>query len=154
MSSGSEVTQTIDIDAPPEAVFAVALDPERLGDWVTIHRELLSFDAGEPRAGMEMEQRMSLRGAQFKVTWELVACEPPLHAEWKGRGPARSKAETEYTLEALPGGGTRFHYRNDFKAPLGPLGAVAGKALVGGVPEKEAIASLKALKSLVESAGS
>ncbi len=147
----SEVRTSIEIDAPPEVVFDIALDPQRLGDWVTIHRELLSADSGPPRAGMEMQQRMSLRGAAFKVSWELVACERPLHAEWKGRGPARSKAETEYTLEALPDGGTRFSYRNDFKAPLGPLGAVAGNALVGGVPEKEAIASLQALKELVES---
>jgi uncharacterized protein YndB with AHSA1/START domain len=147
----SEVRTSIDIDATPEQVFDVALDPERLGDWVTIHRELLSVDGGEPRKGMEMQQRMSLRGAQFRVSWELVACERPVHAEWKGRGPARSKAETEYTLEELPDGGTRFSYRNDFKAPLGPLGAVAGNALVGGLPEKEAIASLKALKQLVES---
>ncbi len=146
----SEVKTSIDIDASPEDVFDVALDPKRLGDWVTIHKELLSADEGEPREGMEMQQRMSLRGAQFKVTWELVACERPLHAEWKGRGPARSRAETEYTLEALPDGGTRFHYRNDFKGPLGPLGKVAGNALVGGIPEKEAIASLKALKTLLE----
>ena len=147
----SEVRTSIDIDAPPEAVFDVALDPQRLGDWVTIHRALISADPGPPRAGMAMHQRMSIRGAPFKVTWELVTCERPTRAEWRGRGPARSRAETEYTLEALPGGGTRFSYRNDFKAPLGPLGAVAGNALVGGVPEKEAIASLAALKRLVES---
>jgi len=148
----TEVHTSIDIDAPPEVVFDIALDPARLGDWVTIHRKLLSADAGPPREGMAMQQRMSLRGAAFKVTWKLVACERPGHAEWKGRGPARSKAETEYTLEALPGGGTRFSYRNAFKAPLGPLGAVAGNALVGGLPEKEARASLAALKRLAESA--
>lgn len=146
----SEVRTSIDIDASPEVVFDIALDPRRLGDWVTIHKELLSADTGPPREGMEMQQRMKLRGAQFKVSWELVACERPSRAEWKGRGPARSKAETEYLLEARPGGGTRFSYRNDFKAPMGPLGAVAGNALVGGVPEKEAIASLAALKSLCE----
>jgi len=146
----SEVHTVIDIDAPPEVVFDVALDPERLGDWVTIHRKLLGADAGPPHEGMEMQQRMCLRGVAFKVRWELVACARPTHAEWKGRGPARSKAETEYTLEALPDGGTRFSYRNDFKAPLGPLGAVAGNALVGGLPKKEAIASLAALKALVE----
>lgn len=147
----AEVTTSIDIDAPPEAVFAVALDPHRLDDWVTIHRELISADEGAPAEGMQMEQKMVLRGAAFKVKWTLVACEDGRHAEWHGKGPARSKAETEYTLTPLDGGGTRFDYRNDFKAPLGPLGKVAGNALVGGLPEKEAIASLKALKSLVES---
>ncbi len=146
----SEVRTSIDIDATPEKIFDIALDAQRLGDWVTIHKELLSADDGPPRAGMKMQQRLVLRGAPFKVKWVLVACERPLHAEWKGGGPARSKAETEYSLEALPDGGTRFSYRNAFTAPLGPLGAVAGNALVGGLPEKEAIASLKALKVLVE----
>lgn len=146
----SEVRTAIDIDAPPEVVFDVALDLERLADWVTIHRKLLRADAGPPHEGMKMQQRLCLRGVAFKVSWELVACARPTHAAWRGRGPARSKAETDYTLEALPGGGTRFSYRNDFKAPLGPLGAVAGNALVGGLPKKEAIASLTALKALVE----
>ncbi len=146
----SEVTTSIDIDATPEEIFDIALDAQRLGEWVTIHRGLLSADDGPPQTGMKMEQKLSLRGASFKVKWELAACERPVHAEWKGKGPARSKAETEYALEALPDGGTRFSYRNSFTAPLGPLGAVAGNALVGGLPEKEAIASLKALKKLVE----
>ena len=36
----SHVTAEIQIDAPPEKVWAVALDPKRLGEWVTIHRKL------------------------------------------------------------------------------------------------------------------
>lgn len=146
----SEVHSFIEIDATPEEIFDIALDAQRLGDWVTIHKKLLSADDGPPREGMKMEQRLVLRGAPFKVSWELAACRRPTHARWKGRGPARSKAKTEYALEALPDGGTRFSYRNAFTAPLGPLGAAAGNALVGGLPEKEAIASLKALKALVE----
>jgi len=47
-------------------------------------------------------------------------------------------------------GGTAFAYRNDFKAPLGPLGAVASRALVGGIPEREANRSLARLKELIE----
>jgi hypothetical protein len=83
------------------------------------------------------------------VHWELVACDAGRHAEWHGRGPARSRAETEYRLTAVDGG-TRFDYRNDFKAPLGPLGAVASRAIVGGLPRREADASLRRLKALVE----
>lgn len=147
----NEVNVSIDIDAPPEAVFDLMLDPDRLQDWVTIHRKLCAADAGPPREGSKMKQRLVLRGAPFTVNWELVACDRPRHAQWNGKGPARSKAETEYTLTQLPGGGTRFAYRNEFKAPLGPLGAVAGNALVGGLPEKEATASLQKLKKLLES---
>lgn len=142
------ITQ-VDIDVPPEAVWAVVMDVERLAEWVSIHRGLGEHSADAPAVGAWMEQSLALRGARFKVRWELVRCDAPHIAEWHGRGPARSKAETEYRLEARDGG-TRFHYRNEFKAPLGPLGAVASKALVGGLPEKEAHASLAALKRLLE----
>lgn len=143
------ITQ-IDIAAPPEAVWAIVMDVERLHEWVSIHRGLGEHTSGKAAVGAKMEQTLTLRGAKFKVEWELARCEAPFVAEWKGKGPARSKAETEYRLEQIEGG-TRFRYRNEFKAPLGPLGAVASKALVGGLPEKEALASLAGLKKLAES---
>jgi hypothetical protein len=97
-----------------------------------------------------MEQTLCLRGVNFKVHWELVECKHPFHAEWHGRGPARSHAETEYRLAENGSGGTRFGYRNEFRAPLGPLGAIASRAIVGGLPKREADASLRRLKALVE----
>ena len=140
----SEVVTSIDIDAPPERVWQTVMDPERLGEWVTIHRRLLSHSDDE------MEQVLCLRGANFKVHWHLAEHDEPNHAEWHGRGPARSHAETEYRLADNGRGGTRFDYRNEFKAPLGPLGALASRALVGGLPAKEADASLRRLKALIE----
>ena len=139
----SEVVTSIEIAAPPEEVWEVVMDPTRLGEWVTIHRKLVSHSDDK------MEQVLCIHHVNFHVKWDLTTSDRPHHAEWKGKGPARSKAETEYTLTAVDGG-TRFEYRNEFKAPLGPLGAAASKALVGGVPEREANASLQKLKALVE----
>jgi hypothetical protein len=48
------------------------------------------------------------------------------------------------------GDGTRFHYLNEFSPPLGPLGNAASRALVGGVSQREAQASLQRLKALIE----
>jgi carbon monoxide dehydrogenase subunit G len=149
----SAVETSIDIAAPPEAVWALAMNPERLGDWVTIHRRLDDHDDGRPQTGYSMEQTLCLRGVNFKVKWELVRCEQPFHAEWHGRGPARSHAETEYRLSANGDGGTSFGYRNEFRAPLGPFGAVASRAIVGGLPQREADASLQRLKALAEKNG-
>jgi carbon monoxide dehydrogenase subunit G len=145
----SEVTMSIDIKAPPENVWELVMDPHRLKEWVTIHKKLISVDDGPPKSGTKMHQQMVLRGAPFKVKWELAECDPPRLAHWKGKGPAGSHAETEYRLSAIDGG-TRFDYRNSFDAPMGPLGAAASKVLVGGVPQREAKASLEALKALLE----
>lgn len=146
----SEVVTTIAIAAPRADVWALCMDPDRLADWVTIHRKLHAHSDGPLRTGSTMKQRLCLRGVSFDVSWELDACRAPEHAEWHGRGPARSRAETEYRLEDDGDGGTLFHYRNSFKAPGGPLGAVASRALVGGLPQREADASLKRLKALAE----
>ena len=140
----SEVTTSIEIDAPPEAVWKVVMDPTRLHEWVTIHRKLESHDEAH------MDQVLCLRGVNFHVKWQLEESRRARYARWLGRGPARSRAETEYQLAETADGGTRFHYRNEFKAPLGPLGAAASRALVGGVPDREATATLRKLKALVE----
>jgi uncharacterized protein YndB with AHSA1/START domain len=149
----SEVHTSIEIAVPVTDVWDLIMDPRRLHEWVTIHRALHSSSGGAPREGYEMDQTLALRGAPFRVHWKLVRCDTPVHAEWHGRGPARSHAETEYRLTSLDGGTrTRFDYRNVFKAPLGPLGAVASRALVGGLPRREADGSLARLKSLLEPA--
>lgn len=145
----SKVTAEIQIDAAPSAVWAVALDPERLREWVTIHRDLGSHDSGAARVGFKMTQTLSLRGAPFRVDWSLVRCEEYAAAEWHGEGPAGSRAETEYTLTARDGG-TWFAYRNEFRAPLGLLGRVAQRAIAGDIPRVAATRSLERLKALCE----
>jgi uncharacterized protein YndB with AHSA1/START domain len=146
----STVTASIEIAAPPGLVWQVAMDPRRLGEWVTIHRHLRDGDEGPPRVGFRMDQQINLRGVNLDVHWRLVQCEPDRLAVWEGCGPARSRARTEYHLGATADGGTHFDYRNEFHAPLGPLGAIASRALVGGIPEREATRTLERLRQTVE----
>lgn len=145
----SAVEVELFIDAAPEKVWEVALDPARLGDWVTIHRSLGDHDDPPAFKGFRMEQTMTLRGVPLTVDWELVRCEEPTYAEWAGKGPARSRATTSYRLTPQDGG-TLFAYFNEFKTPLGPLGAVAQRAIAGDMPESEAIASLERLRKICE----
>ena len=145
----SLVETSIDLDASPETVWDVVMDPKRLQEWVTIHRRLGRVDSGPPCRGFEMEQIINLRGVTIKVSWTLTDCRPGELAVWKGRGPARSSAHTEYRLSPQGEHGTRFDYRNEFIAPLGPLGAAVSRALVGGIPRREADRSLERLRALV-----
>lgn len=143
------VEVSIDIAAPLESVWDLAMDPQRTLDWVTIVRGVCDVDDGPLRRGFRMKQQMTLRNVPFSVQWELVDLDVPRYARWHGKGPARSTALIVDRLTAVDGG-TRFVYFNEFKAPFGVLGTVASRALVGGIPETEARESLNRLKALAE----
>ena len=127
----------------------MVMDPDHIEDWVTIHRRLVHADEGPPRVGFQMDQQIHMRGVHLEVHWRLVDCRSDELAVWEGRGPARSHARTEYVLTA-ENGGTRFDYRNEFRAPLGPVGAIVSRALVRGMPEREATRSLDRLRRHLE----
>lgn len=145
----STVSVSRHLPAAPERVWETVMDPDRLGEWVTIHRGLRHADGGPARVGYEMSQQIHLRGVTLEVHWELVECTPARLAVWEGRGPAHSRARTEYALRPEDGG-TRFDYRNEFHPPLGAIGALASRALVGGMPEREASRTLERLGDLLQ----
>ena len=145
----SLVTASTRIAAAPADVWNMVMDPYSLGDWVTIHRRLVHADEGPPRVGYEMDQQIHLRGISLDIHWTLVECRPSELAVWEGRGPARSRARSEYILSE-EGDGTRFDYRNDFRPPLGPVGALVSRALVGGMPAREAKRTLDRLRGHLE----
>jgi len=111
----SVVVASIHIQAPASRVWDLVMDPARLGDWVSIHRKLIRADDGRVQAGYRMDQQIHIRGVSVDVHWTLVKCEPAQLAVWEGRGPARSRARTEYVLRE-DGDGTQFDYRNEFHA--------------------------------------
>lgn len=145
----SLVTASIRIAAPPADVWKLVMDPSCLSKWVTIHRKLIHADDGPPRVGYTMDQQIHMRGVSLEVHWTLVDCRPGERAVWEGRGPARSRAHSEYILSAQDGG-TRFDYRNEFRPPLGPVGALVSRTLVGGMPEREAMRTLERLRAHLE----
>ncbi|MGH2864462.1 MAG: SRPBCC family protein [Solirubrobacteraceae bacterium] len=146
----SLVEASILIAATPAQVWEVVMDSACLHEWVTIHRKLVHADDGPPTVGYRMDQQIHLRGVSLEVHWELVECREAALAVWDGRGPARSRAHSEYILEDTGEGATRFDYRNEFSTPLGPVGALVSRALVGGIPEREANRTLERLRAHME----
>jgi uncharacterized protein YndB with AHSA1/START domain len=141
------------IDASIQRVWETVMDPSRLKDWVTIHRDLADVSSQPLTTGSTMDQVLSLRGVNFHVHWTLVDVRPPQLAQWEGRGPAHSHAVIRYELAEEGDEATTFEYTNEFKAPGGVLGSMASRVIVGGVSEREANNSLARLKTLVERSG-
>ena len=145
----SVVIASIDIAAPTQDVWDHIMDPSKMREWVTIVERIDRADPGPIRPGFRMSQTLHLRGVNFKVHWTLEELDAPHFARWEGVGPARSTAFTENRLTERDGR-THFDYRNEFRTPFGPLGAAASRVIVGGIPEKEANASLRRLREILE----
>lgn len=146
----STVHVHIRIEAPVERVWETIMDPNRLGEWVTIHRRLKEVSAEPEKRGATMEQVLHMRGVSFNVHWTLVEVNPPARAVWEGRGPAHSRAQIRYELSGDDDGHTDFDYTNEFSPPGGALGRVASRVIVGAASEREAGGSLHRLKTLIE----
>jgi uncharacterized protein YndB with AHSA1/START domain len=146
----STVHVTIEIDAPIERVWETVMDPDRLGEWVTIHRFVKHVSDHPLEDGSTLQQGLHVRGVSFHVNWTLTEVRAPRRAEWEGRGPAHSRATIRYALSGDGDGPTKFEYTNEFNLPGGRLGALASRVIVGAASEREANNSLNRLKALLE----
>jgi len=144
-----KVERETKMKAPPQEVYDVVMDPQRLEDWVTIHHHLVDAPSGTLEKGSKLTQCLKLAGRKFKVRWTVVENSPCERVVWEGKGPMRSHARAVYELSPDDDGGTKFSYRNEYDLPGGPLGRMAGAA-VKRVTSRELDGSLKRLKKLVE----
>jgi carbon monoxide dehydrogenase subunit G len=145
-----KVVRDITIDAAPEDVWKVLMDPNRLADWVSIHQKLKDHPEGILTEGDHLTQCLRLMHKNFDVKWKVKQADKPRKAVWEGRGPVRSKASVVYELEPNGNGGTRFHYVNEFKSPGGPFGSFIADRAFQGTSEREADKTLDTLKGLFE----
>jgi carbon monoxide dehydrogenase subunit G len=146
----STVHATIQIDAPKERVWETIMDPDRLKDWVTIHRAVRDVSDHPLKQGSTMQQVLHMRGVSFHVNWRVVKLSAPNRAEWEGHGPAHSGAKISYALSGDGDGPTKFEYMNEFNVPGGRLGSFASRVIVGAHSQREANNSLQRLKELLE----
>jgi uncharacterized protein YndB with AHSA1/START domain len=144
----ASVNTSIDIAAPPERVWQMVTDLDRLDEWVSIHRDFPTPPPATVEQGTRFKQTLAVAGTPFAVEWTAVEVDGPQKLSWEGTGPAGTSARTTYSLAAQDGG-TRFAYENEFKLPAGQVGEAAG-GVVSGHAEREANDSLARLKSLVE----
>jgi uncharacterized protein YndB with AHSA1/START domain len=149
---GDVVSQSIEIEAPIERVWDLVMDPDRLGEWVTIHDSVSDVPEGDLENGSRFRQRMKLKGVPLKVSWCVVECEAPRRARWIGEAAAGAKAEIVYDLSTR-NGVTTFDYQNEFELPAGKAGKLAGRAFNAMSGDREARRSLARLKKILEDEG-
>src|SRR3954449_1303811 len=90
------VRTTIDIDAPPEAVWEYVMNPSNSKEWVTIHRSMKGHSSGALREGYEMHQCLHLRGVNFDTSARSAA---------RSAASARAAAHREEQARAVRAAG-------------------------------------------------
>ena len=97
-----KIERSIDLAAPREKVYELLMDPDRLGEWVTIH-EGFEGAPDELSEGAEMTQHLKVAVRGFTVRWKVSEEDRPARVKWDGPGPARSTALGVYHLEECGG---------------------------------------------------
>jgi uncharacterized protein YndB with AHSA1/START domain len=143
------VRTSVDIDAPPQRVWDVVMDPRLLHLWVTTHLGVADVPK-QLSSGSSFEQSLKLAGKSFDVRWTVMQADEPWRAEWLGEGPFGSRAKVIYELERLDDKGTRLGYESEFELPAGVLGRAAGRLVGSSRARQEAARSLEKLKLLLE----
>src|SRR2546425_1585572 len=115
-----ELRAEIEIDAPPERVWAVLLDFERFPDWNPFIRSI----RGQARVGSRLDVLLGASGARpmrFRPTVKAVI--PNRELRWLGRLglPRLFDGEHIFQIEPLGSMRTRFIQREQFRGLLVPL---------------------------------
>ena len=144
----ANVRTSIDIEAPVQDVWGLVTDLDRLGDWVSIHRDFPEPPPKQVQQGTSFRQTLAVAGTSFPVEWTATDVDGPQRLAWEGAGPAGASARTTYSLTEQ-NGGTRFEYENEFRLPAGEIGEAASSVVLG-YATREADESLSRLKQLAE----
>ncbi len=143
-----KVESSIDVDASPEEVYGLVMDPSRLGDWVSIHDRLEEAPDGELDRSSELDPAPEGRRSALHCALARDRGRPR-HARGVGRpGPASHTRACTYDF-ADRDGGTRSRYMNEYDLPGGVAGKLGGRA-VSRVAKREVERSLERLKQLAE----
>jgi len=139
-----EVTSTLDIPAAPQAVWDVATDLSRYGEWNISHT---GFPDGTPATeeGTTFREQITIMGMPGEATWTISETVAPERTVWTGAGPMGITLGTRLEL-AASGDGTTVSISVSFDG--GPLAGPMG-ATVAASAEKGAAQSLEKLAALV-----
>jgi carbon monoxide dehydrogenase subunit G len=138
------VTNTTELPAPPEEVWAKLANPTTFKDWLTTHNGLAEGGEGQLSQGDTFKEKVKIMGMPGEVAWTVEECDEPRRLVLDGKGPMGTKMRTAYEL--TPNGeSTTIAYEAEFGgAALGPMAGPLEKA-----SKQSADESLENLKQLL-----
>ena len=126
------VRTEVEVDAPPEDVWAVVTDPANLPHW---DRHIESVEV-VPKAGLSPGATyvvvVRFMRVRARVKAEVLEWSPPSHARIRLSGPVDATVDT--AVDPLPNGRSLLRHEVDYRFRGGAFGRLAARSLrvVGG----------------------
>jgi hypothetical protein len=147
----AQLDASVFIRATPERVWDVIADVPGQASWMVDVRKLEFPGEQRSGAGTVVQVTSDLFGLPLvHDTMRITTWEPPVRYDVEHGGQFTGTGA--FILEPVPGG-TVFHWLEDFKPPLGPLGELGFKLIVGAQMRRVFRRSLENLRELAETRG-
>jgi acetyl-CoA C-acetyltransferase len=139
------VTKSVELGLPQDEAFALATDPARFEEWLTLHKAWPGGVPASTATGEEFVQQLSIMGIPADVNWKVAEHEAPSRIVLRGSGPMGALLATTITAEPN-GGSSQVSYEAEFSGGgiQGPMGEMVTKKA-----GEEIETSLERLKALV-----
>ena len=143
-----EARESIDIDASPDQVYAVAIDYERYPEWATDVKEVEVLDRDAEGRGTRVKYKISALGNTIGYILAYDYSDAPGGFTWKlEKAQVLSQLDGAYRFDA-DGGGTRVSYTLLVNITF-PMPGFMKKAAAGMIVNN----AMKQLKGYVEAGG-
>lgn len=146
----SSLTRSTTVACPPERVFAILAEVERLPEFSGMTVAVRNGPGRPIQAGDIFDQVVTVLGKELESEWRAVEIDAPSLLRFEGTAPGGARASLTERLTP-EGAGTRVELEVDYDLPLGLLGQAVDAVYLHGKNETQAEEILASLKSLCES---
>jgi uncharacterized protein YndB with AHSA1/START domain len=145
----TKIVREVTVSCPPERVFAVLSNVERLAEFSHMTVEVRNGPGRTLEVGDTFEQTVSVFGVDLDTQWEVteVQANSLIRVEGRSKGNGRASMTERLTPQ---GTGCHVQLDVDYDPPLGFVGEIADKLVFEKRHEDDAEQLLASLKTLCE----
>lgn len=141
-----QITETIDIRAPIDRVFAALTDPQRGPEWNPAITVIQDLSPGPARLGTQWNQSTLIGGRPINLVCRITELDSPFLGVLEVSGDQQGKITTHCSeLES----GTRVTQTLDFVPPGGLFGQMAG-GFISNALKREMSRTMERQRSILE----
>jgi uncharacterized protein YndB with AHSA1/START domain len=144
------IRSEIEISAPPERVWEILTDPERLPQYSATIIEVSDATGPLDQVGARYRGVAKVYGRRIEGTWETTEVVPMRRIVQRGSAAGGGAATVIGTLEPTDRGTTRAVVEIDYQLPAGFLGEIANKLFIERSVERDVRHTNENLKALAE----